>query len=239
MANTDAARHPRDWRQAVPTESEPASEAPRRRPAARHLRAVPPGSLAASVVAAGLENVDLGIERLSRRRRAGRGPVLLLLGLAVGILAAAAMLWQPAAPTASSTPAGQPAPSSAAAAGGGARNPASGAPGVAATDLAVPPRDGASTARLATNAAGAGSIAPPDIETLRTTAAPAPVAETIPGPGGLAYSIRAVESNYTVAPGDTLERIAQRYGTSVDAIVGMNNLRDRHSLQVGQKLIIP
>jgi LysM repeat protein len=239
MAKIEAARHPRDWRQAVPTEAEPAPEAPRRHPAARHLRAVPPGSLAASVVAAGLENVDLGIERLSRPRQAGRGPVLLLLGLAISILAAAAMLWQPAAPTASTTSADQPAPSSAAAAGGGARNPVSGATGAASTDLAVPPRDVASTARLTTNAAGAGSSSTPDIETLRTTAVPAPVAETVPGPGGLAFSIRAVESNYTVAPGDTLERIAQRYSTTVDAIVGMNNLRDRHSLQVGQKLIIP
>jgi LysM repeat protein len=55
----------------------------------------------------------------------------------------------------------------------------------------------------------------------------------------VAVSIRPVESNYTVVQGDTLERIAQRYGTTVDALVGMNNLPDRNSLRVGQKLIIP
>jgi LysM repeat protein len=61
----------------------------------------------------------------------------------------------------------------------------------------------------------------------------------VPGPGGLAVSTRPVEPNYTVVPGDTLERIAKRFGTTVDALVGMNNLRDRNSLRVGQQLIIP
>jgi len=81
----------------------------------------------------------------------------------------------------------------------------------------------------------------PDLESQRAAALSAPPAatETAPGPGGLAVSIRPVESNYTVVAGDTLERIAQRFGTTVDALVGINNLGDRNSLSVGQKLIVP
>src|SRR5581483_2853119 len=80
---------------------------------------------------------------------------------------------------------------------------------------------------------------PLDPEERRAAIAPPPAPEAVEGPGGLAVSIRPVESNYTVAPGDTLERIAQRFGTTVEALVGMNNLRDRNSLRVGQQLIIP
>jgi hypothetical protein len=228
MADTDTAYRPRDWRQAIPAEQARGSERPRRRPAARHLRAVPPGSLAASVVAAGLDDVDLGIERLPRRRRAGGGRTLLGCALGVGLIGAAAVLWQASQPVVSgSAPGVAPASAGPAAPAGRASNGASAAhPAGGGAALAAPAAGG--------RASGAG-----DIETLRTAAAPAPTVELLPGPGGLGVSIRAVESNYTVAAGDTLERIAQRYGTTVDAIVGMNNLLDRHSLQIGQKLIIP
>ena len=51
--------------------------------------------------------------------------------------------------------------------------------------------------------------------------------------------IRVIQPNYTVAPGDTLGSIARRHGTSVDALASINNLENRNSLSVGQKLIIP
>lgn len=70
-------------------------------------------------------------------------------------------------------------------------------------------------------------------------AAPPQVAESPPPASSLRVSVRPVETNYTVMPGDTLERIAQRFGTTVEAIAGMNNLRDYNHLRVGQKLIIP
>src|SRR5581483_6405784 len=148
------------WAAAAATRPAEAVPAPRRRPAARELRAAAPGSLAASVLAAGLEDVDLGLERLDVRR--GRSwpvwPLGLLLG--IGLMIAAAVLWQqvPASPA----------------------------------------------SRPASDERAAAPVAPP----------PAP--ETVPGPGGLAVSIRPVESNYTVVAGDTLERIAQRFGTTVD-----------------------
>lgn len=46
-------------------------------------------------------------------------------------------------------------------------------------------------------------------------------------------------TTYTVQAGDTLSAIAQRFGTTVEAIVAANNLADPDSIQVGQELIIP
>jgi len=168
------------------------------RAAGRHLRSVAPGSLAASVMAAGLEDVDLGIERLPRRRGGARIPRrLVLVGVGLALIVGVGALWQ-------------------------------------SRGYDEEPSVGTRTAQAA-----APALAPVDLETLRSNVAPASASEVAPGPGGLAVSIRPVESNYTVVQGDTLERIAQRYGTTVDALVGMNNLRDRNSLRVGQKLIIP
>ncbi len=50
-----------------------------------------------------------------------------------------------------------------------------------------------------------------------------------PGAGG----------TYTVQPGDTLWGIAQRYGTTVDALVAANNIADRNLIYPGQQLLIP
>jgi LysM repeat protein len=76
--------------------------------------------------------------------------------------------------------------------------------------------------------------------------APQPVAnETAPpssarsGEGSLKTTSRVVEPSYTVVSGDTLGRIAARFGTTVDALQSINNLPDRNSLSVGQKLVIP
>jgi murein DD-endopeptidase MepM/ murein hydrolase activator NlpD len=44
---------------------------------------------------------------------------------------------------------------------------------------------------------------------------------------------------YVVQPGDTLYRIAQDYGTTVEAIVAANDIADPAQIAVGQKLIIP
>src|SRR5258708_10341019 len=44
---------------------------------------------------------------------------------------------------------------------------------------------------------------------------------------------------HVVQRGDTLFRIAQQYGTSVDSIVQANALRDASQLQIGQRLLIP
>jgi LysM repeat protein len=50
---------------------------------------------------------------------------------------------------------------------------------------------------------------------------------------GIAWTQR-----YTVRPGDTLDQLAQKYGTSVDAVVYCNNLTDA-SVHPGQQLLLP
>lgn len=74
-------------------------------------------------------------------------------------------------------------------------------------------------------------------------APPAPVQPTpVPTPSGtpvITTEIRVLQPNYTVAPGDTLGSIARRYGISVDALAAINNLENRNSLSIGQKLVIP
>jgi hypothetical protein len=69
-----------------------------------------------------------------------------------------------------------------------------------------------------------------------------PPATAVPTPDGtpvITTEIRVLQPNYTVAPGDTLGSIARRYGISVDALASINNLENRNSLSVGQKLVIP
>lgn len=56
-----------------------------------------------------------------------------------------------------------------------------------------------------------------------------------PRPGGKP----AANGTYTVKAGDTLTAIAKRYGTTVDALVLANGLKDPDRLAVGQRLTIP
>lgn len=44
---------------------------------------------------------------------------------------------------------------------------------------------------------------------------------------------------YTVKKGDTLTVIAKKYGTSVDALVNLNNIKNKNIISIGQKLKIP
>ncbi len=60
-------------------------------------------------------------------------------------------------------------------------------------------------------------------------APPPPAPTPAPSPGG----------TYTVQPGDTLSRIAQRFGTTYLAIAQANNLANPNYIYVGQVLIIP
>jgi len=44
---------------------------------------------------------------------------------------------------------------------------------------------------------------------------------------------------YTVKPGDTLSTIAEQFGTTVEAIVKANDIKDPDFIGEGQELIIP
>jgi LysM repeat protein len=57
-------------------------------------------------------------------------------------------------------------------------------------------------------------------------------------PFGL-QAARADEFRHTVAPGETLFRIALRYGVSVQALANANGITNVNVIQAGQRLIIP
>lgn len=46
-------------------------------------------------------------------------------------------------------------------------------------------------------------------------------------------------STYTIRSGDTLGAIAQRYGTTVEALAAANNISNRNLIYAGQQLVIP
>jgi LysM repeat protein len=80
--------------------------------------------------------------------------------------------------------------------------------------------------------AGQGAQAPPQAQ-----AQPQPTAPPAPQP---TPTILPNQRQHTVQGGDTLFAIAQRYGTTVDAIVAANNLSSRSvTLRIGQVLVIP
>ena len=82
----------------------------------------------------------------------------------------------------------------------------------------------------------AGQPAPPPAPAVAPQ--PEPPAPAVPT-GAITTEIRVLQPNYTVAPGETLGIIARKHGTSVEALAAINNLENRNSLAVGQKLIIP
>ena len=86
---------------------------------------------------------------------------------------------------------------------------------------------------------GAGDATPePTAETEPPSAAtPSP---TVPAPSPVP-TVPPTSSGvyYTVQPGENLFRIAQRYSTTVEAIVAANDLPDRGLVQAGQTLLIP
>ena len=72
----------------------------------------------------------------------------------------------------------------------------------------------------------------------------APIVEIAPAPPAIPtvsirYDVRQLQPSYTVVAGDSLSAIAHRYGTTADALKGINNLSDDAILGLGQRLIIP
>ena len=58
-------------------------------------------------------------------------------------------------------------------------------------------------------------------------------------PGSERHAEQIPDLSYTVVSGDTLSGIAGRYNTSISELVAINQLRDRHSIRIGQKLVLP
>ena len=65
----------------------------------------------------------------------------------------------------------------------------------------------------------------------------------VPGAGGSSSSSAArtttVKANYTVKSGETLSELAERYGTSVQRLMELNNLRGPQDLWAGSRIQVP
>jgi LysM repeat protein len=65
----------------------------------------------------------------------------------------------------------------------------------------------------------------------------------VPGAGGTSASTAArtttVNANYTVKPGETLSELAERYGTTVERLMQLNNLRSAQDLWAGSRIQVP
>ena len=58
-------------------------------------------------------------------------------------------------------------------------------------------------------------------------------------PDAMKHSAQVLDEYHKVRRGETLSGIAKRYGVSVGAIMGMNNLRSRHRIRIGQVIRLP
>ena len=84
-------------------------------------------------------------------------------------------------------------------------------------------------------------VAQPAAEPTVSAGAPSgePSSSAPPGGGPVVTEVRVLQPSYVVAPGDTLASIARRHGTTIEALASLNNLENRNSLSVGQRLILP
>ena len=82
--------------------------------------------------------------------------------------------------------------------------------------------------------AGVNNIANPDLLWIGQRLA-------IPGPPDTSAlpPLAGAQIQYTVAAGDTLSRIAQRYGVTVAALAQVNHLASHDLIRLGMKLVIP
>lgn len=85
-----------------------------------------------------------------------------------------------------------------------------------------------------------GAVQPTQPAVLLIT--PAPTLDTDATATAMIAEMRAastIQGRVTVAEGDTLDAIAARFGTSVDALVQANGLPSPDAIEPGQELIIP
>jgi LysM repeat protein len=119
-----------------------------------------------------------------------------------------------------------------------ARLSGSGGPaGVGASESNEPTASPAATQASATPTPEP-SVSPTDAPTVAPTEAPS-IAPSAPPTAAPTAAPTPVYQTYIVKSGDTLERIARRFGTTVNAIMELNGLTDRNRLSIGQKLLIP
>ncbi len=100
-----------------------------------------------------------------------------------------------------------------------------------------------SSASASQTAGGAAGAAPAAGQNIAVAVAPpqdtSALAVEAPRQRSIRFSAQPVEPSYTVAAGDNLWSIAQRNRTTVEAVQSINNLPDRATLSVGQRLVMP
>lgn len=96
--------------------------------------------------------------------------------------------------------------------------------------LNIPGAEEAHTGGIAAVVAAAPVAAAAPLEAAAAPASGSAVAAPAVGGSGITYVVR---------PGDTVYRIATRYGTTVTAVAQANNLANANTIYVGQVLIIP
>jgi LysM repeat protein len=103
------------------------------------------------------------------------------------------------------------------------------------------PNSDRATSQTAAPSASAGQQGPTatGVPTTPADASVTPSAEIGGTAREIQASVRVLEPDYTVQPGDTLGSIASRFNTTVNRIQALNNLASANALTVGQKLVIP
>ena len=73
----------------------------------------------------------------------------------------------------------------------------------------------------------------------RVTLPGAPVATSAPAPGPAPAPAPAPAAAHTVVSGDTISAIAQRYGSTIDAVLSTNGLSRASIIYPGQRIVLP
>ena len=107
---------------------------------------------------------------------------------------------------------------------------ASDSPSPSASDPATPSPSATPRASSSPRPTATPSVAP----TPSPTPTPAPTAAPTPTPPP-----PPAQQTYTVVEGDTLAQIAQRFGTTVEALQAANGIEDPDEIVIGQVLVIP
>jgi LysM repeat protein len=119
----------------------------------------------------------------------------------------------------------------------GVLDPSSGLPAGALATSPAPALTATPTARPTRTPAPTATPSPTPVTTPvpEATIAPTP----IPTPVPTVAAPPPAQRTYTVQQGDTLGLIAQRFGTTVQAIQTANGISDPNQIFVGQVLVIP
>ena len=111
-------------------------------------------------------------------------------------------------------------------------------PGAAVTKVTLPSQTGQPSGAATPVPLTSGSPAAPTAASLSTSTPPAAPASQ--APAAAATPVRsASDSTYVIQRGDTLAKIATRYGVTVKALTDLNGIKNPNMIVPGQTLKIP